>query len=595
MHKHLLLSSLLSIGLLAFAPAAQSKPKVLDVPTTYCNPMNLDYDFELHVQDKDKRLNHRSTADPVAFMYDGKYFLFSTNQEGYWWSDNDMATWNFVPHNFKKNASIDDVCAPGAWPTKKGVIFLPCYTERDKMPLYLSTDLVNDKWTEAVSEFPLPVCWDPSFFEDDDGKLYLYWGSSNLYPLYGVQLDPNNGYKPIGERVELLKLHPKEHGWEQFGEDNQNGTMDPFTEGAWMNKFKGKYYLQYGAPGSEFNVYGDGVYVSDKPLGPFTYQMHNPFSWKPTGFARGAGHGSTFEDKYGNVWHVGTTVIAVKHKFERRLSLFPSGVDKEGTLFSNTAFGDYPTLIATGKRDQWKTFPEWMLLSYKKKAWASESKKGSDPALAFDEDLRTYWTAPNGQEGQFLAVDLGQPCDVRAIQINYGDEEVAFLGKQKGVKHRYQLFESMDGEKWNMLVDKSKNETDVPHDYIELSEPINTRFLKLVNLEMPTGCFAISGLRVFGKAPGAVPGKVPNFAAKRDTADTRNVSLTWDAVPGAYAYAIDFGPLPDKLYNSLLVHDTKYNLHSLNVDRDYFYRIRAVGETGVGELTYTNSMLPRVF
>ena len=45
-----------------------------------------------------------------------------------------------------------------------------------------------------------------------------------------------------------------------------------------MTKHAGKYYLQYGGPGTEFSGYGDGVYVGDMPLGPFTYQAHNPFS-----------------------------------------------------------------------------------------------------------------------------------------------------------------------------------------------------------------------------------------------------------------------------------------------------------------------------
>ncbi|MBX3073181.1 family 43 glycosylhydrolase [Candidatus Obscuribacterales bacterium] len=567
------------LGSLVSSPAL-AKPKVLEVPTTFCNPMNLDYDFELHT--RDKRLNHRSTADPVAFMYKGKYFLFSTNQEGYWWSNNDMATWNFIPHNFKQNASMDDVCAPGAWPTKKGVLFLPCFTEKDTMPLYLSTDLVGNKWTEAVKEFPIQA-WDPSFFEDDDGKLYLYWGSSNLYPLYGVELDPNNGYKAIGNRVELLKLDPKKHGWEQFGEDNQNGKMDPFMEGAWVNKVNGKYYLQYGAPGTEWNVYGDGVYVSDKPLGPFKYQEHNPFSWKPTGFARGAGHGSTFTDRFDNLWHVATMVISVKQTFERRLGLFPAGVDKDGVMWANTAFGDYPQTLATGKRDQQKTFKGWTLLSYKKKSWASQHF--SDTALAFDEDIKTYWTAPSGDDDQFLAVDLGKPCDVHAIQINYADEAVAFRKKHLGVKHRYQIFQSENGKDWTLLVDKSQNTRDVPHDYVELSEPVRTQFLKLVNLEMPTGHFAVSDLRVFGRAPGAVPANVDNFKVVRDDSDRRNVMLTWDKVPNAYAYEVTFGVKPDKLYSSILVYDTKQALHSLNVDSSYYFKIRAVGETGLGEVS----------
>ena len=96
-----------------------------------------------------------------------------------------------------------------------------------------------------------------------------------------------------------MMLRPEEHGWERFGMNNDDEvTLRPFTEGAYMTKHNGKYYFQYGAPGTEFKVYADGVYVSDSPLGPFTYQQHNPMSYKPGGFVQGVGtqwHFSRFE------------------------------------------------------------------------------------------------------------------------------------------------------------------------------------------------------------------------------------------------------------------------------------------------------------
>lgn len=561
------------------AATSARSTKLVEPPTTFCNPMNLDYAF---VPLKDYSINnaHRSTADPVCIMYKGLYYLFSTNQEGYWWSK-DMSRWNFIPHLFALNGSADQVCAPAAWPTKNGVLFLPCFTENDVMPLYLSKDPRGGKWIEAVESFPLKT-WDPALFEDDDGRLYVYWGSSNVYPLYGAEVDPKNGYKPIGKVQELLRLNQKEHGWEQFGENNQHGKMDPFIEGAWMNKFGARYYLQYGAPGTEWNVYGDGVYVSDHPLGPFTYQQHNPFSWKPTGFVRGAGHGSTFKDVYGNVWHIATTVISVKNTFERRLGLFPAGVDKDGVLFADTAFGDYPHLLPKGRVDPHSTFTGWMLLSHGKKAWASSSKH--DPALAFDEDIKTYWTADDGKPGQFLAVDLGKAMNVNAIQINYADDAASSYGKQHSARHRYRILQSNNGKDWRMLVDKGISNQETPHDYVQFAEPVQTRFIKIVNVEMPTGRFAISDLRVFGKADGAAPGKVQSFAAARDPKDKRNLALNWSSVAGAYAYDIAFGVAPDKLYSSLLVYgDDKYELHSLNTASNYYFRIRSVSESGLSE------------
>ena len=71
----------------------------------------------------------------------------------------------------------------------------------------------------------------------------------------------------------------------------QNGDrqMAPWTEGAWMTKHAGTYYLQYSAPGTQFKTYADGVYTSTNPMGPFVYAPYSPFSHKPTGFIGGAG------------------------------------------------------------------------------------------------------------------------------------------------------------------------------------------------------------------------------------------------------------------------------------------------------------------
>jgi beta-xylosidase len=94
-----------------------------------------------------------------------------------------------------------------------------------------------------------------------------------------------------------------------------------------MNKHNGKYYLQYGAPGTEIRGYGDGVYISDHPLGPFRYQASNPFSYKPGGFMKGAGHGSTYQDISRNWWYVSSGVVNVKNNFERRIGIWPAGFD----------------------------------------------------------------------------------------------------------------------------------------------------------------------------------------------------------------------------------------------------------------------------
>lgn len=74
---------------------------------TYCNPINIDYGytpFEVF----SKQGKHRATADPVIVNFQKKLFLFSTNQEGYWYSD-DMLKWNFVHRKFLRDKNISTI------------------------------------------------------------------------------------------------------------------------------------------------------------------------------------------------------------------------------------------------------------------------------------------------------------------------------------------------------------------------------------------------------------------------------------------------------------------------------------------------------
>jgi len=296
---------------------------------TYCNPINVDYGY-CPIPNFTEQGKHRATADPVITLFKGNYYLFSTNQWGYWWSP-DMLNWNFVSRKFLKpwHKVYDELCAPATLVLGDTLLVIGSTHEKN-FPLWMSTNPQKDEWKEAVDSFQAGA-WDPGFFVDDDKRVYLYWGSSNFYPIYGQEIDRKT-LQPIGEKKELIRLHDAVHGWERFGEHNDNTFLKPFMEGAWVNKHNGKYYLQYGAPGTEFSGYGDGVYVSDKPMGPFTYQSHNPFSYKPGGFARGAGHGATYQDVYNQWWHVSTIVIGSKNNFERRIGIWPAQFDKDGIL-----------------------------------------------------------------------------------------------------------------------------------------------------------------------------------------------------------------------------------------------------------------------
>jgi xylan 1,4-beta-xylosidase len=322
-------------------------------------------------------------------------------------------------------------------------------------------------------------------------------------------------------------------------------------------------------------------------LGPFTYQDHNPFSYKPGGFARGAGHGATYKDLFGNWWHISTMVVAVKNNFERRLGIWPVGFDEDGIMFCNTAYGDYPHYVPTHPlQKNEKQFTGWMLLNYNKPVQVSSTLGGYQPNNAVDEDIKTYWSAKTGNKGEWIQSDLGDVSTINAIQVNYADQDADILGKKAGIYHQYILYGSVDGKTWTVLKDKSNNTTDVPHDYIEFAKPVRARYIKLENHHMAAGKFAISGLRIFGKGNGKAPEAVKQFIALRGDAERRNAWLKWQLMDDATGYTIYSGIAPDKMYNSVMVFGkNEYYFRAMDIDRPYYFQIEAFNENGISKRT----------
>jgi len=225
-----------------------------------------------------------------------------------------------------------------------------------------------------------------------------------------------------------------------------------------------------------------------------------------------------------------------------------------------------------------------MLLNYAKPVRASSTLGGFVPNLAVDEDIRTYWSAATGDSGEWFESDLGAPSAVRAVQVNYADQDAAVMGKVPGLCHRYRLLASADGERWTVIADKSANRADVPHDYIELHDPVEARHVRIENLHVPTGKFALSGLRVFGLGRGARPEPVRSFTALRGESERRNAWLKWRISADATGYVIHAGIAPEKLYSSIMVYGAgEYYFRAMSKDRAYYFRIEAFNENGVSD------------
>jgi xylan 1,4-beta-xylosidase len=582
----LAIAALAALFLFATSIAAQSSGI-----RTYCNPLDIDYKYNF--EQLNEGISYRSGADPVIVNHKGEYYLFVTVSGGYWHSK-DLLHWRFVTPS---RWPFEEIVAPAA--VSFGDTLLLMMSSFNQRPILYSTAPATGRlefYNRLLPPLPNYVSdslpgrpgaggpWDPALFRDPDtARWFLYWGSSNVYPLYGIELDPSRRLVYMGQPKELIRLHPDRHGWERFGQDHRD-TLTPYVEGSWMTKHAGRYYLQYAAPGTEYNVYANGTYVGDDPLGPFTYAPYNPVSYKPGGWMTGAGHGNTFQDNYGNWWNTGTPWLATNWKFERRIAMFPAGFDGDGQMFSNTRFGDFPHYLPTRKwNDANDLFTGWMLLSYRKSATASSARDTFPASRVTDEDRSTFWVADSNKAGEWLTIDLGGARLVKAVQVNYIDYQSDIFASDSTVYTQFRLQHSRDGKRWEMISELTRERRDRPNAYVELPTPVRTRYIRYQHGYVASPNLAIGDIRVFGNGEGSAPRTPAGFAVRR-AADARNAFVSWKPVRGVVGYNILWGIKPNKLYQTYQVFADRpqpLEIRALTVGQAYWFAIEAFDENGV--------------
>ena len=589
-----------------------------------CNPININYRYQFNAASRPggKLQICREAADPSMICFQDRYYIFASMTLGVWVSD-DLVSWenHRLPDSLPLYDYAPDVRVMGDY------VYFSASKRDQNCDRWRTRDILNGPYEKIEGNFPF---WDPNLFIDDDGRVYFYWGCSNATPIWGVELDPVT-MLPAGEKISLIEGHPREIGFERPGENNaflpasdeeveaayqdflkqQGGDESsippefrsfirglfrrmPFIEGAWMDKHNGRYYLQYACPGTEYNTYSNGVYVSDHPLGPFALAENNPYSYKPGGFLPGAGHGSTMRDREGNWWHTATMRISVNHDMERRVGLWPAGFDPDGELFCNQRYGDWPMPVSGGKQDPWRN-PEWMLLSAGKNVSASSFREGYEPGLAVKEDIRSWWKPAAAGPDEWLCLDLGKVMDVRLIQINFADDypEIPCPGPLAGGMQaryidpethptRWMLEGSTDGKNWTVIADKTQAQTDLSHDQVLMEQGMPLRFLRLSKMTVPYGQIpCVSGFRVFGLSEGQLPA-VPDFSAVRTGDLDMNVSIR--PQDNTVGYDILFGHSPEKLYHSWMTFvPGDLRIGALIKGRNYFVRVDAFNESGITE------------
>ena len=590
--------SLLLVSFFLFS-CAENK-QVAEQQTTFCNPMNLDYGWGCF-QKREKKA--RTAADPVIVLFKDKYYLFTTMDIGGYRVSDDLITWKDVYFNPEIHASaldIDHYVAPAVAADDNYVYFINFTRDRSKkkVDVIRSADPENGKW-EKCGEVRRMA--DPCLFIDD-GRFYFYYGlgaeqSTTFFEVNPETFEEIEGTKKV-LREYITDVKECTSGYhfgrrELYDEIDASAWMGKFEkipcpEGAWIVKKNDKYYLQYATPGTICNWYCDIVMESDSANGGFVEQPYNPVSLKVGGFIGGAGHSCVFKDKYGNWWQATSMWIGNHDEFERRIGLFPVSFDAKGRMRTHTVLGDYPMLLPQKKFEpQDISAFGWMLQSFNKACMASSSLPGFEPEKAADENVRTWWSAESGNAGEHFVMNFGKKVQINSVQINFAEQDINPEAPKETDYHAYKLYTSNDGHTWKLLADKSGNKTAVPHEYLELSGPVEASYMKVENVHTPKeGKFALLDLRVFGSGYSDKPGQVKELSVERNQEDERYASLAWNKVSGADGYLVRFGYQPDFLNQCIQVkgnETTELLLHILTKGVKYYYRVDTYNDSGITE------------
>lgn len=441
----------------------------------------------------------RATADPSAYYFDGKWYLYITSGAVY--ESEDLVNWT-VHH--------EDTWMPISAPMAPTVeeYHGKYYGAANNTPLFVSDNPVGP-W-KLVGDWTLPdgrefVAGDVMIFRDDDDRLYLYFGLGPA--ILGAELDPEQPNRLLTKPKVLIPF-TKENYWERYGGNNENWSLG-FIEGSWMVKHGEKYHLVYSCSGTEFYAYAMGAYVSDSPLGEFKPQARNPVSRnRDKGLCKGGGHGSFVKGPGGTMWIFYTIPVCVDATMERRIGMDPAGFDSEGNLYALTGIDVPQWAPGVMERPELGNATELVELNLFKPTKASSYEAGHYPMYAIDEALHTWWQPKKDDKGPALSVLLSGRFHVSAFRVMWKDIGMN-LGKGiVGGAYRYVIETSLDGTDWTKVVDMSENTTDLSVAY----HPIDAVLANRVRI------------RILGAPEGITPGLL-NFSTFGESVDKLNIQF----------------------------------------------------------------------
>ena len=462
-------------------------------------------------------------ADPTVIKFQGNYYLYLTGglsrsgrSETAVWSSGDLVHWEYHKVSITEGRGIG---APTAV-AYKGYVYITgndigLFRSSDPLgPFEFFGDFLDENGRRLERERDPGRGWadggvfDPAIFVDSDNRVYLYYAGGATDGVYGVELDSRDLRKFMSTPIHFFRFETS-HIWERYGNWNEYGGFS-WIEGPWMTKWNGTYYLQYAAPGTDWKTYGVGVYTSKNPLGPFTYYEGSPILVHKNGLINGSGHHSIVEGPDGTIWAIYTLLYRNWNRmFERRIGMDPVGFDKQGNMIISGP-SETPQWAPGIRAEPWKENDSGSIpLSEDKNYTVSSEAPGRDAPYAVDNNSRTWWAPAEDDDEPWVIFDLGSASEQQYI-IDSARLLFTLPARLKDEDspdriRRYKVEVSPDGETFETVVDKTRNDRDNAVEFDEIG-PIQGRYVKLTITGWPGDVpIGVIEFTVFGRPGPSFP------------------------------------------------------------------------------------------
>ncbi|HNY29146.1 MAG TPA: glycoside hydrolase family 43 protein [Candidatus Sumerlaeota bacterium] len=264
-------------------------------------------------------------ADPTVLLHDGVYYLYATEgstRQIHVYTSSDLVHWTRGPLVFAPGEK--GVWAPDVFFDPVTRKFYLYYTVNKRIGVAVA-DRPDGQFEDLKKTFCTNAI-DANMVRDDDGQYYLYYVQLNDFKIHVQRMK-----SPVEKADEppVFLFQPTEP-WEKA-----KGSV---TEGPWVIKHKGTFYMLYSGSGADSPFYSVGYATAQNPLGPFVKYAGNPIVKGGNGIF-GPGHGCTAVDRKGNLWHVYHQKKSGAIKWDRDICLDPLWFDQDGVLHGQVSRG----------------------------------------------------------------------------------------------------------------------------------------------------------------------------------------------------------------------------------------------------------------